>query len=78
VKPHKFFTRDKENIYCEIPVSVIQLRHGKRLEIPTLDGSSASLRIPAKTRKGTIFVLQGKGLTEWGSSAKGDLMVKIV
>lgn len=77
-KPHKLFRRDRDNVYCEIPVSVTQLRRGKRLVIPTLDGSATSLRIPARTRKGTIFVLQGKGLTEWGSSAKGDLMVKIV
>jgi molecular chaperone DnaJ len=78
VKPHKLFQRDRDDIYCEIPLSVAQLRRGKRVDIRTLDGSAASLRIPAKTRKGTIFVLQGRGLTRWGSSAKGDLMVKIV
>ena len=78
VKPHQLFQRDMDNIYCEIPVSAAQLRRGKQIEIPTLDGSAAFLRVPPKTRKGTIFVLQGRGLTKWGTSAKGDLMVKIV
>ena len=78
VKPHQLFQRDVHNIYCEIPVSANQLRRGKQIEIPTLDGSAAFLRVPPKTRKATIFVLQGKGLPKWGTSAKGDLMVKIV
>jgi molecular chaperone DnaJ len=78
VKPHQIFQRDVGNIYCEKSVSHAQLRRGKEIKIPTLDGSEAFLRIPPKTRKGTIFVLQGKGLTKWGTSTKGDLMVKIV
>lgn len=78
VKPHKLFQRDRDNVYCEITVSVTQLMRGKRLEIPTLDGTAALLRLPPKTLKGTIFVLQGKGLPKWGTSGKGDLMVKIV
>lgn len=78
VKPHQVFQRDVENIYCEVPVTPTQLRQGKEIKIPTLDDSTAVLRIPPKTRKGTIFVLQGKGLTKWGTSTKGDLMVKLV
>jgi molecular chaperone DnaJ len=78
VKPHRVFQRDMDNIYREIGVPTSQLRRGKRLEIRTLDGTAAILGIPPKTRKGTIFVLPGKGLPKWGTSSKGDLMVKIV
>jgi len=78
IKPHQLFQRDMDNVYCEMEISTTQLRRGKKIEIPTLDGSPTFLRVPPKTRKGTIFVLQGKGLPKWGSSAKGNLMVKIV
>ena len=77
VEPHDLFHRDADNVYCEIPVSTDQLRLGKQIRIPTLDGLTASLRIPPRTRKGTIFVLQGKGLPKCGTKAKGNLMVRI-
>ena len=78
VKNHRIFQRDRDNIYCEVPVSPSQLRSGAEIEIATLDGSTASLRVPPRTRKGTIFILQEKGLPKWGTSTKGDLMAKIV
>jgi molecular chaperone DnaJ len=78
VKLHRIFQRDMNNIYCEVPVSATQLRNGTEIEIHTLDGSTASIRVPPRTRKGTIFVLQERGLPKWGTSRKGDLMAKIV
>jgi molecular chaperone DnaJ len=78
VKPHPLFQRDLDNVYYEMLISSAQLRRGKQVDIPTLDGSTAVLRIPPKTRKGTIFVLQGRGLPKYGTSGKGDLMIKIV
>jgi molecular chaperone DnaJ len=78
VKPHQVFQRDVDNIYSEVPVSSTQLRRGTKLEIRTLDGSTASLRIPPKTRRDTIFVLQGKGLPRWGASTRGNLIVRVV
>ena len=78
IKPHQFFRRIMDDIYCEIPVSIAKLRRGGQISIRTLDGSSAILRILPRTRKGTIFVLQGRGLPKWGSSSRGNLMAKIV
>lgn len=78
MRPHQLFQRMVDDIYCEVPVSITKLRRGGEINIPTLDGSTTRLRIPPRTRKGTIFVLQGKGLPKWGSSRKGSLMMKIV
>ena len=78
IKPHQFFRRIVDDIYCEIPVSIAKLRRGGQISIRTLDGSTAHLRVLPRTRKGTIFVLQGRGLPKWGSSRKGSLMAKIV
>ena len=78
MRPHQLFHRMVDDIYCEVPVSITKLRRGGEISIPTLDGSTARLRIPPRTRKGTIFVLQGRGLPKWGTSKKGSLMAKIV
>jgi len=78
MKPHQFFRRLVDDIYCEVPVTITKLRRGGEISIRTLDGSTALIRIPPRTRKGTIFVLQERGLRKWGTSRKGSLMVKIV
>lgn len=78
MRPHQLFQRLADDIYCEVPISITKLKSGGAIAVRTLDGSATSLRIPPKTRKGTIFVLQGKGLPKWGTSRKGSLMVKIV
>lgn len=78
MRPHQIFQRIADDLYYEVPVSITKLRGGGAIVIRTLDGSTTSLRIPPRTRKGTIFVLQGKGLPKWGTSRKGSLMVKIV
>jgi molecular chaperone DnaJ len=77
MRPHQLFTRLVDDIYCEVPVLITKLKRGGEISIPTLDGSTDLLRIPPKTRKGTIFVLQGRGLPKWGTSTKGNLMLKI-
>jgi molecular chaperone DnaJ len=77
VKPHKLFERDMSNIYCEVPVTVRQLRAGAEIEAPTLEGPTL-LHIPSNTKKDTIICLQGKGLPEYGGTKRGSLMVKLV
>ena len=78
MRPHQLFRRMVDDIYCEIPVSITKLRRGGEIAILNLDGSTEFLRVPPRTRKGTIFVLQGKGLPKYGTSGKGNLMAKIV
>jgi molecular chaperone DnaJ len=61
VKPHAFFTRDGDNLLCEVPISFTQAALGCEIEVPTL-GGPAPLKIPAGTQGGKVFRLKGKGL----------------
>ena len=79
IKPHPVFQRDEEaNVYRDLQVTPNELRNGREFRIRVPDGSTVSLRVPPSTARGTIFVVQGRGLPKWGTSTKGDLMVKIV
>jgi molecular chaperone DnaJ len=49
---------------------------GTSVRVPTLDGH-ARLSVPAGTQPGTVLRLPGKGLPEFGSSARGDLFVAV-
>ncbi len=77
VRKHEIFTREGPDIFCEIPISFAAAALGREIEIPTLDGK-VKLRIPAETQSGNLFRLRGKGVRSVRSSARGDLLCRVV
>ena len=76
VKPHRLFTRDGNNLICEVPIGITAASLGGELEIPTLDGR-VSLKIPAETQTGSQFRLRGKGVRPVRGGQSGDMVCKI-
>ncbi|WP_127579788.1 molecular chaperone DnaJ [Paenibacillus koleovorans] len=76
VKPHEFFERDGDDIYCEVPLNFAQAALGDEIEIPTLS-EKVKLKIPAGTQTGTYFRLKGKGVPRLRGYGQGDQHVKV-
>ncbi|MFW6131912.1 MAG: molecular chaperone DnaJ [Candidatus Aminicenantaceae bacterium] len=76
LKEHKFFKRQKEDLYCSIPLSFVQASLGVDVEVPTLNENEI-LRIPPGTQNGDQFKLKGKGIRYIESGKVGDLFVKV-
>ena len=79
IKPHKFFERDGDDVFCEIPLSFAQVALGDEIEVPTLYGK-VKLKIPAGTQTNTHFRLRGKGIKNVRGYGQGDqhVTVKVV
>jgi len=79
VRPHPFFERKGDNIYCEIPITVAEAALGARIEVPTVDGP-AMMWIPPETSSGQVFRLKEKGVPHLKGGGRGDqyVTVKIV
>ena len=77
VRDHEIFTRDGSDLYCEVPISFSAAALGRDIEIPTLDGK-VKLRIPQETQSGRLFRLRGKGVRSVRSSARGDLLCRVM
>jgi molecular chaperone DnaJ len=77
LRPHEVFTRDGNDLHCEMPISFTTAALGGEIEIPTLDGA-AKIRIPAETQTGKVFRLRGKGIKGVRSSTHGDLLCHVV
>jgi molecular chaperone DnaJ len=77
VKPHKLFKRDGANLHCRVPITVTRAALGGDVEVPTIEGSAAKVKVPAGTQTGQQFRLKGKGMTVLGSDARGDLYIDI-
>ena len=76
IKPHSIFTREENNLYCEVPVCFTTLILGGELAVPTLDGQ-VTLKIPAETQTGKVFRLRSKGVKSVRSSSIGDLLCRV-
>jgi len=76
VKPHSFFEREGNDLYCSVPISFAQAALGAEIMIPTLDGEH-KLKIPEGTQSGTTIRLRGKGVQSLQGRGKGDLFVRV-
>lgn len=77
ITPHEVFTRDQNDLHCEMPISFTVAALGGEIEIPTLDGA-AKIKIPAETQTGKVFRLRGKGIKGVRSNTFGDLLCHVV
>lgn len=76
VKSHKLFTREGDDVICEVPITIVQAALGDEIEVPTLDGK-VQLRIPEGTQTATVFRLKEKGVPHLRGSGRGDQHVKV-
>jgi molecular chaperone DnaJ len=76
VKQHPIFTREGNDLRCEVPISFTTAALGGELEVPTLNGK-VILKIPPETQTGTLFRLRGKGVKPVRGGPPGDLICQV-
>lgn len=77
VKPHTLFRRDEANLFCSVPLPITTAALGGSIDVPTLSGKSAALKIPAGTQSGQQFRIKGQGMPVLRADARGDLYIEI-
>ena len=70
------FTREGDNVRCNIKISVLNAILGAEIEVPTLEGK-AKMKVPAGTQPNTVFRLKGKGITNLRTKRPGDELVEV-
>ncbi len=76
VRPHPIFTRDGDDLHCEVPIRISQAALGDTVRVPTL-GGEVELRIPSETQSGRVFRLRDRGVKSVRSRHPGDLYCKV-
>lgn len=76
VRPHPVFTREGLNLRVDVPVTFAEAALGATIEVPTLDGQTVRLKIPAGTPNGRVLRVKGKGVTT--AKGTGDLLAEVV
>ena len=77
VDRHDLFKRSDVNLFFEFPISIADAALGTTIEIPTIDGGKAKIKIPDGTQSGKQFRLKGKGMPFMRRGDYGDLYVQV-
>lgn len=78
IKQHPLFRREGSSIHCDVPISFVTAALGGEIEVPTIEGKKAIVKIPAGTQYGQLLKLRGKGMTILRSTTRGDMFVHAI
>lgn len=77
VAPHKHFVRQNDDIYLDVPISIVQATLGAEIVIPTIDGDE-SYTVKPGTQPDTVVVLKNKGVFNVRNNAiRGNQVVTL-
>jgi molecular chaperone DnaJ len=78
IKPHEYFERDGNDIYCMIPISITQASLGSEILVATLDDKKMKVKIPPGTQNGKVLRIRGEGIPYVNNPRmRGDMYIKI-
>ncbi len=77
VKPHEFFERRGNDIYCEIPITFVQAALGDEIDVPTIHGD-VKMKIPEGTQTSKVFRIKGMGVPYRRGGGNGDQHVRVI
>ncbi|MBB3165193.1 DnaJ-class molecular chaperone [Rhizobium laguerreae] len=75
VRPHRFFTRDGDDIRLELPISLSEAVLGGKVRVPTPSGP-VNLTLPPHSNTGKILRLKSKGVSKRGGG-HGDVYISL-
>jgi DnaJ-class molecular chaperone with C-terminal Zn finger domain len=65
-------------LYFELPITFTDAALGTAVEVPSIDGGKAKIKIPSGTQHGKQLRLRGKGMPVLRGGGFGDLYIKII
>ncbi|NAZ37727.1 molecular chaperone DnaJ [Rubellimicrobium sp. CFH 75288] len=77
VREHPIFVRDGADLHCRVPVSMTTAALGGDIEVPTIDGGRARVRIPEGSQSGRQMRLRGKGMPRLRGQDTGDMFIEL-
>ena len=78
IRPHAYFRRQHNDLYCVAPIHFAQAVLGGEMLIPTISGKRIKITIPSGTKCNHTFRLRSEGVPILNRNGRGDLYVKMV
>ena len=78
IKRHSIYTRKAEHVLCDIPITITGATLGTEIEVPMVDGTKETYRIPEGTQTGTKFTIKNKGFKSVNGNWRGDFVFTVI
>ncbi len=75
VRPHPMFRREGNDIHMRAEISFVEAALGGTIEVPTLEGKTMRLEIPAGIESGKIIRLSHQGIPS--ARGRGDMLIEV-
>ncbi|NOZ65057.1 MAG: molecular chaperone DnaJ [Alphaproteobacteria bacterium] len=76
IEYHPIFQRDGATIFCEVPIALTTAALGGEINVPTVNGKKAKVKISAGNQTGKQYRLRGKGMPVLHSTQFGDMVIQ--
>ncbi len=76
IEYHPIFQRDGATIFCEVPIALTTAALGGEINVPTVNGKKARVKISAGNQTGKQYRLRGKGMPVLHSTQFGDMIIQ--
>jgi len=77
VTPHQSLKRQGFDLIYDLPINVAQAALGDEVDVPTAEGPTTGVKVPAGTQTGRIIRLKDLGVPHLRANGRGDLLVRV-
>ncbi|HEX9859269.1 MAG TPA: DnaJ C-terminal domain-containing protein, partial [Paracoccaceae bacterium] len=63
--------------FCRVPVTMATAAMGGEVRVPTIDGGSSLVKVPAGSQSGKQMRLRGKGMPALRGGGTGDMLIEL-
>lgn len=77
VKRHKIFERNGDDLYFELPVSMVCAALGGEIKIPGIDGEEVKIAVEEGTQSDSLIRVKNQGMKALNSARRGDLIAVV-
>lgn len=76
IEYHPIFQRDGATIFCNVPIALTTAALGGEINVPTVNGKKAKVKINVGNQTGKQYRLRGKGMPVLHSQQFGDMVIQ--
>jgi len=76
IEYHPIFQREGAAIFCNVPIALTTAALGGEINVPTVNGGKAKVKISAGNQTGKQYRLRGKGMPILHSEQCGDMIIQ--
>ena len=77
VAAHPLFKRQGQDLLYDLAINVAQAALGDEIDVPTIDGTTARVKVPSGTQTGKMVRLRDRGVPYLRGGSRGDQLIRI-